>query len=219
MVSMRADASDQVRTIGILGAGKLGTTLARLALVAGYRVLLSASGGPERIALIADVLAPGAEAVTAREAAEQADVVVLAAPLGRLRTLPADELRGKIVIDALNYYPGRDGQIAPLDAGELTSSELVARHLPGARLVKAFNTIWFEHLRTLGNTSVPPEQRRAIFVSGDDAEAKGVVSRLIEEIGFGAYDLGSLRDSHRQQPGAAVYNRDVTVAEARGIAG
>ena len=121
--------------------------------------------------------------------------------------------------DAMNYYPNRDGHYAELDAGNSTSSAMVASHLAGARIVKAFNTIWFEHLKAKGNKNVPAEERRAIFVSGDDAEAKGIVSRLIEEIGFGPYDLGSLRDSGRQQPDAPIYNRDVTVAEARSLLG
>jgi predicted dinucleotide-binding enzyme len=117
----------------------------------------------------------------------------------------------------MNYYPARDGPIAQLDSGESTSSELIAAHLDGARVVKAFNTIWFEHLKTKGNKNAPVEERRAIFIAGDDAEAKGVVSRLIEEIGFGPYDMGTLRESGAQQPDTAIYNRDVTVTEARAL--
>jgi predicted dinucleotide-binding enzyme len=143
-------------------------------------------------------------------------MVLLAIPLKDYTTLPADDLRGRIVIDAMNYYPDRDGNIAALDTGESTSSAMVAAHLPGARVVKAFNTIWFEHLKTKGNRTAPIDQRRAIFISGDDTGAKAAVSRLIEEIGFGRYDMGSLATSHRQQPDSAVYNRDVTVAEATG---
>ncbi|HEX7680116.1 MAG TPA: hypothetical protein VF713_18440 [Thermoanaerobaculia bacterium] len=117
----------------------------------------------------------------------------------------------------MNYYPDRDGHYPRLDSGETTSSEMLAEHLPHSRVVKAFSTIWSEHLKTKGNKTVPVDQRRAIFISGDDSEAKSIVSKLIEEIGFGPYDLGSLHDSHRQQPNAAVYNRDVTVKEARQI--
>ena len=163
-------------------------------------------------------LGPKARAATPAEAARFGEVVLLAIPFKDYTTLPIAELRGKIVIDAMNYYPERDGHDAKLDSGEMASSEMLAAHLPGARVVKAFNTIWFEHLKTKGNKKSPVEQRRAIFVSGDDAEAKRVVSRLIEDIGFGPYDLGSLHDSRNQQPGSAVYNRDVTVAEALGPA-
>ncbi len=201
--------------IGIISAGHIGGTAARLFIDAGHEVAISNSRGPETLRGLVAELGPKARAVTPEEAARFGEVVLLAIPLKDYVTLP--ELSGKMAIDAMNYYPNRDGQIAPLDAGEKTSSELVAEHLRGARVVKAFNTIWFEHLRRQGDTGKPVEQRRAIFVSGDDAEAKEVVSRLIEEIGFGAVDIGPLRDSAAQQPGSAVYNRDVTVAEARAL--
>ena len=204
--------------IGIIGAGHIGGTAARLFIDAGHEVAISNSRGPETLRELVAELGPNARAATPAEAASFGEVVLLAIPLKDYMTLPAAELRGKIAIDAMNYYPNRDGHYAQLDSGEMASSEMVATHLAGARVVKAFNTIWFEHLRRQGKKDAPVEQRRAIFVSGDDAEAKGAVARLIEEIGFGAYDLGSLRNSKEQQPDAAVYNRDVTVAEARGIA-
>lgn len=204
--------------IGIIGAGHIGATTARLFVDAGHDVAISNSRGPETLRALVDELGPRAHAATPADAARFGDVVLLAIPLKDYTALPVDGLRGKIAIDAMNYYPNRDGQIASLDAGEQASSELVASHLAGARVVKAFNTIWFEHLKTKGNKAAPVEERRAIFVSGDDAEAKGIVSRLIEEIGFGPYDLGSLQHSRAQQPGTAVYNRDVTVTEARALA-
>ena len=203
--------------IGIIGAGHIGSTTARLFLDAGHEVAISNSRGPETLRELVAELGANARAATPEEAARFGDVVLLAIPLKDHATLPAQELRGKIAIDAMNYYPNRDGHYAQLDAGNSTSSEMVAAHLAGARVVKAFNTIWFEHLKTKGKKNAPADERRAIFVSGDDAEAKAIVSRLIEEIGFGPYDLGSLRDSARQQPDAAIYNRDVTVAEARGL--
>jgi predicted dinucleotide-binding enzyme len=205
--------------IGIIGAGHIGANAARLFLEAGHVVAISNSRGPDTLRELVAELGPNARAVTPAEAARFGDVVLLAIPLKDYTTLPVEALRGRIAIDAMNYYPDRDGRIAPLDSGELASSEMVAAHLDGARVVKAFNTIWFEHLKTQGNRDAPVARRRAIFVSGDDAEAKGVVSRLIEEIGFGAVDMGSLRDSHRQQPGAAVYNRDVTVEESANSTG
>src|SRR5207247_9975133 len=126
------------------------------------------------------------------QAARFGEAELRAIPLKDYTTLPVTDLRGKIVTDAMNYYAERDGHYAKLDSGETASSEMVAAHLPGARVVKAFNTIWFEHLKTKGKKDAPLDARRAIFVSGNDAEAKRVVSRLIEEIGFGPYDLGSL---------------------------
>jgi len=204
--------------IGIIGAGHIGSTAARLFIDAGHNVAISNSRGPETLRGLVAELGSNARAATPSEAARFGDVVLLAIPLKDYTTLPADDLRGKIVIDAMNYYPNRDGNIAALDSGESTSSQMVAAHLPGARVVKAFNTIWFEHLKTKGNKSAPVEQRRAIFISGDDADAKAAVAHLIEEIGFGPFDMGSLAASHRQQPDSAVYNKDVTVAEAREIA-
>jgi predicted dinucleotide-binding enzyme len=204
--------------IGIIGAGYIGGTTARLFIDAGHEVAISNSRGPETLRDLVAELGPKAHAATPAEAATFGEIVLLAIPLKDYTTLPAAELRGKIVIDALNYYPDRDGHYAQLDTAQSTSSEMVAAHLPGARLVKAFNTIWFEHLKTQGKKDAPIDERRVIFVSGDDAEAKGTVAKLIEEIGFGPYDLGSLAESGQQQPGTDVYNRDVTVAEARTIA-
>ncbi len=204
--------------IGIIGAGHIGGTTARLFIDAGHEVAISNSRGPETLRDLITELGPNARAVTASEAARFGDVVLVAIPLKDYKTLPVDELNGKIVIDAMNYYPNRDGHYAELDTAVSTSSEMLAAHLPGARVVKAFNTIWFEHLKTKGNKTTFADQRRAIFVSGDDAEAKAVVSKLIEEIGFGPYDMGSLADSGEQQPDSAVYNKDVTVAEARALA-
>jgi predicted dinucleotide-binding enzyme len=203
--------------IGIIGAGHIGSATARLFIDAGHDVAISNSRGPETLRDLIAELGPNARAATPEDAARFGEIVLLAIPLKDYTTLPAEELRGKIVIDAMNYYPNRDGNIAALDSGETTSSAMVAAHLAGARVVKAFNTIWFEHLKTKGNKNAPADQRRAIFISGDDADAKAVVSHLIEEIGFGAVDMGSLAASHRQQPDSAVYNRDITVAEARAI--
>lgn len=203
--------------IGIIGAGHIGATAARLFIDAGHEVAISNSRGPETLAHVVAELGAKARAATVEDAARFGEVVLLAIPLKDYTTLPAEALRGKIVVDALNYYPNRDGNFPELDSGGMTSSEMVARHLPGARLVKAFNTIWFEHLARRGKKEAPVEERRVIPLSGDDAEANRVVARLIEEIGFGPYELGSLRDSARQQPDAPIYNRDVTLAEARQV--
>ena len=206
---------DTPMKIGIIGAGHIGATAARLFIDAGHEIAISNSRGPETLQGLVAELGTDAHATTPAEAAAFGEVVLLAIPLKDYTTLPAEELRGKIAVDAMNYYPERDGHFAELDTDKSTSSELVAAQLPGTRVVKAFNTIWFEHLKKQGNTSVPVDQRRAIPISGDDADAKRVVSRLIEEIGFGAVDMGSLHESAKQQPGAAVYNRDVTVGEIR----
>lgn len=198
--------------IGIIGSGNIGATLARLLVGAGHEVAISNSRGPASLATLVQQLGPSAHAATVDEAAAFGEVVIEAIPFGRYQELPAARLAGKIVVTAGNYYPQRDGAI---DLRGGTQSQLVAAHLPGARVVKAFNTIWYQHLQQQGDRSKLVEQRRVIFLSGDDAEAKRVVAELIEQIGFGPLDLGSLAESARQEPDSPVYNKDLTVTEAR----
>ncbi len=206
--------------IGIIGAGNIGGNAAKLFAAAGHEIAIANSRGPETLTDLVNEIGKGAKAVTAEEAAKFGEIVFVSVPLGKIGELPADGFDGKIVIDSNNYYPDRDGQIAELDSDEKTSSELLAEHLTGAKIVKAFNTIWFEHLKTLGNKDLPLENRRAIFVAGDDADAKKTVSNLIEEIGFASYDTGSLSEGGRnQQPGTAIYNQNITLSEAPAILG
>jgi hypothetical protein len=151
------------------------------------------------------------------DAARWGDVILLAVPWRVPDALPPqDAVTGKIVIDAMNPY-GKDG--AMMNLGTTTSSEQTRARLPGARLVKAFNTIWFKHLAERGRKDLPIDDRHAIFVAGDDADAKKAVMRLIDEIGFGPVDTGSLADGRRQQPDTPLYNRILTVREARPLLG
>jgi predicted dinucleotide-binding enzyme len=204
--------------IGIVGSGHIGATAARLFGRAGHEVAISNSRGGAGLEALVEELGGGARAAGVEEAARFGEVVLVAVPFGRYETLPAEAFEGKVVIDANNYYPQRDGSFPALDDGETTSSELLARHLKGARLVKGFNTIWFEHLAKQGDTSLPAEERRAIFIAGDDEGAKRTVSRLVEEIGFAAVDTGALGEGgRRQQPGTAVYNKELTAREAREV--
>src|SRR5205085_6077747 len=204
--------------IGIIGSGNIGATSARLFVRAGHEVALSNSRDGEGLEALIAELGPKAKATTIEDAARFGDVIVIAIPFGKFRTLPADAFKGKVVIDAGNYYPNRDGNFAELDNDEITSSELMSAHLKEARLVKGFNTIWFEHLATLGDASLPLEDRRAIFIASDDSEAKEQVARLIEEIGFAAVDMGFLHEGgRRQQPGTAVYNKELTSKEAAAL--
>jgi predicted dinucleotide-binding enzyme len=199
-------------SIGIIGAGNIGGTLAELFARAGHRVAISNSRGPETLAATATELGPNVTAMRAEDAATFGEVVLEAIPFGRYRELPSDALAGKIVVSASNYYPERDGEI-DLQGG--TQTELVARHLSSSRVVKAFNTIFWQHLRDQGDTGRPRYERRAIFIAGDDAEAKRVVAGLIEELGFTAVDTGTLAGSAVQEPGSAIYNKELTAAEAR----
>lgn len=198
--------------IGVIGAGRIGANAARLLARAGHEVVISNSRSPETMSSIVEEIGNDTRAATVEEAADFGDVVLESIPFGRYEELPADRLQGKIVIDVSNYYPHRDGEI---DLDGLTSSEAVAGHLSGARVVKAFNTIYYERLANEERPGFPVEQRQVIFVAGDDEEAKGIVSRLIEEIGFAPIDTGSLKDSHRQEPGAPIYNNPMTPDRAR----
>lgn len=185
--------------IGIIGSGSIGSTAARLLASVGHDVALSNSRGPDTLRdLVADI-GPWATAATVEGAADFGEVVLVAVPFGAYETLPSEALAGKIVVDATNYYQGRDGTI---DFGGLASSELLARALPGARVVKAFNTLNAGDLGVRGDDSVPLEDRLALFVAGDDTDAKAVVSGLIEEVGFAPVDTGSLAQSRRQEPGS-----------------
>ena len=204
--------------IGIIGSGNIGANAARLFVHAGHEVALSNSRGGEGLEALVAELGPRARATTIEDAAHFGEVSLLAIPFGKFKELPAEAFRGKIVLDAGNYYPQRDGQFDELDNGQTTSSELLAAHLGGARLVKGFNTIWFEHLATQGDTNLPLPERRAIFIAGDDAQAKETVARLIEEIGFAPLDTGPLREGGRlQQPGTPIYNRELTAKQAADV--
>jgi len=197
--------------IGIIGAGNIGANAARLFADAGHEVAISNSRGPESLASLVEEIGANARAATVEDAASFGEVVLVAIPFWRYESLPVGPLSGKIVVDATNYYAGRDGRI---DFGDLTSSELLARRLPDARVVKAFNTMYYETLRTEGNRS--DGDRLVLFIVGDDEEAKAIVSRLIEEIGFEPVDTGSLGNGGRkQQPGSPIYNNPITAEQAR----
>src|ERR1700674_1615843 len=204
--------------IGIVGSGSIGANAARLFVRAGHEVALSNSRGGQGLEALVAELGDRAHATTIEHAAKFAEVVLVAIPFAKYRTLPQGAFKGKVVIDACNYYPERDGKFAELDRDETTSSEMMASHLKEARLVKGFNTIYFKHLASQGDPSLPLEERRAIFIAGDDTKAKEIVARLIEEIGFAAVDTGFLHEGGRsQQPGTAVYNKDVTAKEAAAL--
>jgi len=198
--------------IGVIGSGNIGATAAGLFAAAGHEVVVSNSRGPETLRGLVEEIGPGVRAGTVGEAALFGEVVMEAIPFGRYESLPAEKLAGKVFITASNYYPGRDGEV---DHGGLASSELVQRHLPGARVVKAFNTIYFGRLKENGRPDAPVEERETIFVAGDDAEAKEIVFGLIEEIGFATVDTGTLAESRRQEPGSPVYNVPMRPDQAR----
>jgi predicted dinucleotide-binding enzyme len=191
-------------TIGIIGSGNIGGTVARLAVDAGHDVVVSNSRGPETLTDLVEQLGPHARAATAAEAAEAGDLVVVSVPLKAYRDLPVEPLRGKVVIDTGNYYPERDGHITELDDQSTTTSELVQAHLEGAQVVKAFNNIFFGHLGTAQRPSGDPE-RSVLAIAGDDPAAKQAVTQFLDSIGYDAYDAGPLAEGWRYQRDTVAY--------------
>ena len=201
-------------TIGLIGAGHIGSQVARLAVAHGYSVLISNSRGPETLAALVRELGQRARAVTVAEAAKGGDVVVVTIPLRSIRSVPVEPLVGKVVIDTNNYYPERDGRIRALDDETTTTSELLQAHLPTSKVVKAFNHIYAAELTQHGQPRGTP-RRRALAIAGDDATAKATVTELIDRFGFDVVDVGPLSEGWRIQRDTPGYGPRRTAEELR----
>ena len=201
-------------TIGFIGAGNIGSQVARLAVASGYDVVVSNSRGPETLSALVAELGPRACAGTAEAAAKAGDLVVVSVPLKNYRAVPVEPLAGKVVIDTNNYYPQRDGHIPELDNESTTTAELLQAHLPASKVVKAFNHIYAAQLTTDGKPAGAPG-RRALVIAGDDPDAKATVTRMLDQFGFDAVDAGPLKEGWRIQRDTPGYGPRRTADELR----
>jgi 8-hydroxy-5-deazaflavin:NADPH oxidoreductase len=201
-------------TIGLIGAGHIGSQVARLAISCRYPVVISNSRGPETLAALVGELGPSARAATAVEAATAGQIVVVSIPLKNYREVPVVPLAGKIVIDTNNYYPQRDGQIPELDIESTTTAALLQAHLPSSKVIKAFNHIYAAQLTTDGQPA-GSANRRALVIAGDDPAAKAVVTNLLDEFGFDTVDAGPLKEGWRIQRDTPGYGPRRTAEELR----
>lgn len=200
--------------IGIIGAGFVGRAVAKQAIKAGHQVMLSNSRGPQTLFSLKPMI--GCETGTATEAAIFGEIVVIAVPLTAIAQLPVAELAGKAVIDAVNYYPERDGQVAELDQQTTTTSEYLAGFLPQSKITKAFNAIQMTDLETDGLPAGDPE-RRALPLAGDDKATKQIIISLYDAFGFDAVDAGALSEGWRFQRAMPSYCVRMTKGELEGV--
>ena len=214
-MSARPVVGVRVTTIGFIGSGNIGSQLARLAVAQGHDVVMSNSRGPETLADLIAELGPHARAATPVEAAAAGDLVVVTVPLRAIGSVPVAPLAGKVVIDTNNYYPARDGQIAELDDESTTTAEVLQRHLPTSKVVKAFNHLYAADLTTDGQPAGTPG-RRALAVVGDDVDAVAVVSALVDSFGFDPLAVSPLSEGWRIQRDTPGYLPRLTLDELRG---
>ncbi len=203
---------DEVRTVGLIGTGRIGSTLARLYLRTGRQVVVSNSRGPESLRDLVEELGGAARAATPAEAAAAGDVVVVTIPFKAYASVPVEPLVGKVVLDTTNYHPRRDGRIPELDDESTTGSELLQARLPSSFVVKAFNAIPAAHLAAQGQ-SPGTVGRRALPIAGDDRNAKDLATSLIDQIGFDVVDVGPLAEGWRFQRDTWAYAVPLTVEE------
>ena len=203
--------------IAVLGVGRVGTAVARTALDAGIAVNVAASKGAEEIALIAEIITPGAVAMTAADAVADVDLVIVAVPLHKFRTLDPAMLEGKIVIDAMNHWYEVDGALEEVTGDARSTSEVVASHLAGARVVKALNHIGYHELEedARRDSAFGAEGRRALAYATDDAEAAAAAHELLDRFGFDPVFAGALASGVAFESGTDIFNGSFDLAGMR----
>jgi 8-hydroxy-5-deazaflavin:NADPH oxidoreductase len=201
-------------TIGIIGSGHVGSSLAKAALAHNYSVVLSNSQGPESLGGLVTELGPGATAGTPEQAASAGDFAIVAIPITTIDDVPVDPLAGKVVLATINYFPQRDGHIADIDDGRVTVPGLLQRHLPTSKVVRAFSMLDAADMSGDGHPPGDPK-RRALALAGDDRQARQLAARLYDEFGFDALDLGGLDESWRVDPGQKAFVTRQNLAELR----
>lgn len=194
--------------LGVLGAGKLGVTLSQLAITAGYRVFIAGSGTADKIALSTSIITPGAIAVDSEEAVQKADIVILALPLGKYRSLPVGRLKNKLVIDAMNYWWEVDGDDPELTSPETSTSELIQTFLPDAHVVKALSHMGYHHLHDEAKPKGTPG-RKAIAIAGNRVADTVVVAELIDNLGFDPVIIGNLAAGKQLEPGHPLFGANI----------
>ncbi|GAA1837547.1 NADPH-dependent F420 reductase [Agromyces salentinus] len=199
-------------TIGIFGAGKVGTALARLLVGAGYDVVMAGSPRQTALSLLVSVVAPGARVGTPDELVAHADVIIVAVPFGKAASVPWEDFDGRIVVDAMNYWPPVDGHIAEVDADERSTSEMMAARNPKARVVKSLNHVGYHEMEDDSMDAGSP-LRRAMAVAGDDPEARAALARIIDDLGFDPVDGGPLVNGRALEPGHPAFGRELGAAE------
>jgi predicted dinucleotide-binding enzyme len=204
--------TDERPVIGIFGAGKVGTALARLLVSAGYDVALTGSPRQTALDLLVSVVAPGARVAAPDRLVDEADVVIVAVPFGKAETVPWESFDGKVVVDATNYWPPIDGRIPAIDDDPRSTSEIHAARNPRARVVKSLNHLGYHEMEDDAMPSGAP-LRRALAVVGDDADARAVIARLIDDLGFDAVDGGALANGRALEPGHPAFGRELSASQ------
>jgi 8-hydroxy-5-deazaflavin:NADPH oxidoreductase len=201
-------------TVGIIGSGHVGSSIAKAAIANGYDVVLSNSQGPDSLTGLVQELGPHASAATPAEAAARADFAVVAIPITTIDQVPVEPLEGKVVIATINYFPDRLGHIPAIDDGSTTAPGLLQQHLPKSRVVRAFSMIDAADMSSDGHPQGDP-RRRALALAGDDSDAKRLVAELYDQFGFDALDIGGLDESWRVDAGQKAFVTPQNLAQLK----